>query len=290
VAPAARPRRARRPRNAALPIADRSTIRRGAAAVVRSFADHDLLTYSSAIAFQVVYAAVPIALVALATLGLVGGQSLYTHHLADTLRHALAPDAFRVVDRSARRAMSTERLWWATLGLGVTLWAVGAAIRSMMAALNAIYGTDETRSWLRRFAVSIGAGVLVTLCVCGAIMSVLAGRLLGGGSLGPLVAVGRWVLALALLALANALVIRLVPSTKRPAHWVSIGSGLAIVCWLVATIGFATWVSFVPYASVYGALATVVLILMYFHIATIGFLVGVVVDSVLREEVSGRRS
>lgn len=250
-----------------------------------------MLTYSSAIAFQVLYAAVPIALVALAALGVFGAESLYTDHMAPTVQHAVAPDVFAIVDRTARRAMSTERIWWATLGLLVTLWAVGAAIRSMMGAFNGVYGTEETRSWLRRLAVSFGAGTLVTFAVCAALLTFLGGRLVhADGAAAVAVTIARWATALLFLALANAVLIRLVPSTKRPVHWVTIGSALSIVCWVVATLGFAAWVTFVPYSSVYGALATVVLLLMYFHVASIAFLLGVVVDSVLRDEVTARRA
>jgi membrane protein len=256
---------------------------------VRTFAQHDLLTYSSAIAFQVLYAALPVALVTIAGLGLVGGQSLYTQHVADTLRSTLSPDAFTLVDRTARNAMSSHRAFWLTTGLLVTLWAAGAAIRSMMNALNATYGTSETRTWRRRLLLSIGVGAVETMLVAAALLAVLGGRLVHAGSLEPLLRFLRWGIALALLGLGNALVIRVVPSTNRPAGWVSIGSVLSVLCWLVATLAFGAWVSFVPYSSVYGALATIVLLLMYFHVAAIAFLLGVVVDSVLRDEV-GRRT
>ena len=46
--------------------------------------------------------------------------------------------------------MAFKRHVWATLGFLVTLWGVGAALRSMMNPLNGIYGIRETRSWLRR--------------------------------------------------------------------------------------------------------------------------------------------
>jgi membrane protein len=266
-------------------------VRRVVRAVPKTFARHDLLTYSSAIAFQVLYAALPIALVGLAALGLLGGKSLYTQHIADTLRSDLSPDAFRIVDRTARNAMTSHRGFWLTTGLIVTLWAAGAAVRSMMTALNAIYGTRESRSWRRRLALSIGVGTLAAFCVGAALLSVLGGRLIHAhGLVGALVGLLRWGIALGLLALANAIVIRVVPAKKRPAQWVSVGSGLSILCWLVATLAFGAWVSVVPYSSVYSALATVVLLLMYFHIAAVAFLLGVVVDSALRETVGARRS
>ena len=119
--------------------------------IAASFADYDLLTYSSAIAFQVLYVVVPLGLLALAGLGLVGEQSLYTDHIAPTLR--ARPLARRVRDRESHRAARR----WTQSGSGgptavssSTLWGAGAALRSMMTPLNAIYGARETRSWLER--------------------------------------------------------------------------------------------------------------------------------------------
>jgi YihY family inner membrane protein len=80
--------------------------------------------------------------------------------------------------------------------------------------------------------------------------------------------------------------LRVVPAKHRPIQWVSLGSALSVVCWIVATVGFAAYVSTVSYSSFYGALAAVVLLLIYVHVSTIAFLLGVTVDSLLREEVS----
>jgi membrane protein len=229
---------------------------------------------------------VPVALVALAAMGLFGAESLYTAHIAHTLQSALSPDAYAIANRTATKAMSSHRGWWLTIGLAVMLYGVGAALRSMMSPLNAVYGSAETRSWKRRFAISIGAGALVTALVGAAIVIVLGGRLVHAhGIVSVLLFLGRWAAAFLLLLGANAALIRFVPAKARPLHWVSLGSALSVICWAVASAGFAAYVSAVPYASFYGALATIVLLLMYFHVAAIAFLLGVVVDSAVRDEV-----
>ena len=228
----------------------------------------------------------PVALVALAAMGLFGVQSLYTAHIAHTLHGALSPDAYAIANRTATKAMSSHRGWWLTIGLLVTLYGVGSALRSMMSPLNAVYGAAETRSWKRRFAISVGAGALVTALVGTAIVIVLGGRLVHAhGILAAALFLGRWGAALLLLLGANAMLIRFVPASTRPLHWVSLGSALSVICWAVASAGFAAYVSAVPYATFYGALATIVLLLMYFHVAAIAFLLGVVVDSAVRDEV-----
>ena len=73
---------------------------------------------------------------------------------------------------------------------------------------------------------------------------------------------------------------------KRPPRWITIGSLLAAVCWIGATTGFGAYISTVSYSSFYGGLGSVILLLIYLHVSAIAFLLGVTVDSSLREEVS----
>jgi membrane protein len=264
--------------------------RRGIAAVAKEFADHDLLTYSSAISFQVLYAAIPLALLALAGMGLVGAQSVYTDHVAPTLHHALSHDAYAIANRTALHVMDRKRLWWGSLGLVVTLWGAGAALRSMMTPLNAVYDARETRSWLRRTATSIGAGALAIALVLAAVLVAMLSPLLErGGILDVPLAVGRWALTVVLLIAAIATLLFAVPAKRRPVEWISVGTALCTICWVVATLGFAAYISAVSYSSFYGAIAGLVLLLVYLHVSAIAFLLGVVVDSLLRDEVQSRR-
>jgi membrane protein len=266
-------------------------LRRLAGGVVEQFAKYDLLTYSSAIAFQVLYAVVPLAMLGLAAIGLVGQQALWSDHVADALRHRLSPQAFSIANRTAQHAMNHDRLAWLTIGSAVALYGVAASVRAMMTPLNDIYGAKETRSWTRRFLVSLGGAAIVMACVFGAIAVTLGGRLVQAHNvvLEVVVFLARWLAALALLLLANAALLWIVPVRKRPVRWVSIGSALATVCWIGATLGFGAYISAVSYSSFYGAFAGIVLLLIYLHVSAIAFLLGVTVDAELRA-VSRSRS
>jgi membrane protein len=68
-------------------------------------------------------------------------------------------------------------------------------------------------------------------------------------------------------------------------RWISLGSALATICWVGGTLGFGAYISAISYSSFYGALAGIVLLLIYLHVSAIAFLLGVAVDSELREEV-----
>lgn len=268
----------------------RKRVKKAAAAIAEEFTRFDLLTYSSAISFQVLYVVIPLVMLGLAGLGIVGEQSLYTHHIAPALQRALSHDAYDIANRTAKKAIGPEKLWWATIGLLVALWGVGAALRSMMTPLNGIYGTDETRSWLHRLVVSIAGGFLVMVCVYAAILVVLGGRLIQAPALVAVpLFLGRWLLAIVFVLLAIATLIRIVPAKKRPVGWVSLGSALSAVCWIVASLGFTAYITTVSYSSFYGAFAAVILLLIYLHVSAIAFLLGVTVDSLLRDVVRTRR-
>jgi membrane protein len=238
----------------------------------------------------VLYAVVPLALVALAGLSLVGERSLYTHHIGPTLQAHLSSDAFGIANRTAVKVMAGRTLFWVTVGLGLALWGVGAALRSMMTPLNGIYDARETRSWSERMAVSLFGGLIVMVIVFTAAVVVLGGRLVHPHGI---VAVAffllRWLVALVFLLAAIALLIRLVPAKKRPVRWITIGSVLSAVSWIVATIGFGAYISTVSYSSYYGGLGSVILLLIYLHVSAIAFLLGVTVDSQLRDEVRDTR-
>jgi membrane protein len=229
---------------------------------------------------------VPLALVALAGLSVVGERSIYTQHIAPALRRHLSSDAFAIADRTATKVMEGHALFWMTIGLGITLWGVGAALRTMITPLNAIYGARETRSWARRLLISLEGGLVVIVCVYTAAIVVLGGRLVHPhGVAAAAFFLLRWLVALALLLSTIAVIIRLVPATKRPVRWITVGSVLSAVCWVVATLGFGAYISAVSYASFYGGLGSVILLLIYLHVSAIAFLLGVSVDSQLREEV-----
>jgi membrane protein len=248
------------------------------------FFKFDLLTYSSAIAFQILYAVVPLLLLALSGLGLFGLRSVYVAHIAPTLRHDLSHDSFAILNRTALRVMGSKRYWWASIGLAVTVWGVGSSLRAMMTPLNRVYRSRETRSYKERLLTSLAGGVLVMISLFAAIVLVLGGRLVHPPDvvLSILFFVGRWLVTLGLLLLTVATIIRVVPAKKRPIEWVSVGSIACSICWIVATLGFAAYISAVSYASFYGAFASIVLLLIYLHAAAVAFLIGVVVDAQLR--------
>jgi membrane protein len=259
-------------------------------ALLERYRDHDVLTYASAISFQTFFALIPLALFALGMLGTLHFQEVWQRHLAPDVRTGLSPDAFRVVNDTVTQVLERRQLVWATLGALLAVWEVSGAVRAVMGILNRVYGTTEGRPFIRRYAVSIGLSAAVSVLILSAVGVVLLGPVAAqavlGRSAGVTVAafVGRWLVAVALLLLTVALLVRFAPDAERPWRWVSFGAAVSVGGWIGMSLIFGWYVRDVAdYASLFGNLATLIVMLEYLYLSTIAFLTGVLIDGLTRQ-------
>jgi membrane protein len=93
----------------------------------------------------------------------------------------------------------------------------------------------------------------------------------------------------ALLALAVGLLVHYAPGVRRPLPWVSFGTLLVIAGWVVMSIGFSVYLTQIAsYGSVFGHLATVIVLMAYLYAVAVVFLAGAQVDAVVRRETQLR--
>jgi membrane protein len=80
--------------------------------------------------------------------------------------------------------------------------------------------------------------------------------------------------------LAVALIYWLFPNVKKPLRFITPGAVLAVIVWIVASLGFSFYVAnFSSYSATYGALASVVVLLLYFFISAAILLLGAEIDA-----------
>jgi membrane protein len=248
-----------------------------------AFERNDLLTYASAISFKLFFAVIPLALFGLGLLGGSGLEGVWASDLAPRLREAVSPPAFRVIDDTVREVLSQRQLFWVTAGAALAIWEVSGAVRAVMGVLDRIYDVSEQRAFVRRMAVSIalGTAVIVLLLATAATLQVVP-RLIHEGALGVAVGIVRWPVALLLLWVTVTLVVGLAPAEERPAERVTFGSSLVVVAWLGSSAVFAWYLTNVAsYGSIFGALATIVVVLTYLYISSIVFVTGVQLDALV---------
>lgn len=245
------------------------------------FRDNNLLTYASAIAFQLLIATAAIAYLGVALLHPLGQTGAWRDHLAPAIRRDVPASWYEALDGSVRREMHSGSALALVFGLALAVWEVSGAVRAMMGALNRIYRARDTRGIVRRFGISIGLAVPILVLVFAALGVWFAGV---GASLGTAGVAFRFLIAAILCWCVIALIILVAPAKRQRWQWVSAGSVWIIVAWLAVSILYAIWIGqVVDLRRVEGALVVVVLTTGYLYASSLAFLIGAQLDQLIRQ-------
>lgn len=250
------------------------------------FNEHELLDRASAISFAVLKALVPLTLLGLAVLGAVGQRHVWKETVFPALRPHVQPATGRAIDAAVEKIFSTDSTGLIVFASIVALWYISGSVRGVMTATNCIYECEETRSWKVRYPLSLALAAAIAVCVVGSVLAVLAAPSLAThGALQVVVAIGRWVVAIVLLGLAVALLVRYAPVEARSTSWITGGSVLVILAWVAASLIFKLLVTDVlNFKTATGSLGVFLVLSGYVYTSSIIFLLGVEVDELLRED------
>ena len=252
------------------------------------FAKHELLDHASSIAFAVLKALVPLTLLGFALLGALGQEKVWRNTLAPGIKPELQPPTFHAIDAAVERIFSTSSAGLIAFASLLAAWYISGAVRGVMSGINTIYECEETRRWKARYAISIGLGLAIAVCVIGAALTVLAGpELARHGGLAVAVDIGRWLVAILLLLAALGLLVRFAPVEPRSGGWVTGGSLVVILAWVAASMIFKLFVTDVAnFKTATGSLTVFLVLSGYVYTSSIIFLVGVELDELLREDAT----
>jgi membrane protein len=252
---------------------------------VEAFRELSLITYASAIAFRALVALIPLTLLGLGLLGALGLEDVWRDSMAPAVRGRVIPEVFRALDSSVEKTFTSGKVGLIALAGALALWHLTMAMRVVSVALNRIHRAEESRTLGRRLATSIGLAVVTAVCLVASVLVLVAGPRVGSGAVGYVLATGRWAVAVALLAVSVALVVRYAPAEHPQPRWASAGSALIIGTWIVASLGFSWYVSSIAdFESAVGNLTVFLVLTAYVFTTSAIFLVGAQLDEVVRKE------
>jgi membrane protein len=259
---------------------------------MREFRRDNLPDWAAALTYYSVLSIFPGLLVLTSVLGLLGPSA--TTALVDNVRQ-LAPGPARDLLLNAiheLRGASHLAGPFAVAGLLTALWTASSYIGAFIRATNAIYDVQEGRPLRKtiplQLALTLAIMILFALCAIGVVatgtLAQRLGQLAGIGSTGVMIwNIAKWPVLAILVSLAFALLYWAAPNVRHPGfRWLTPGSALAVLLWVLASIGFGIYVAnFSSYNKIYGSLAGVIIFLIWLWISNLVVLLGAEFDAEL---------
>jgi membrane protein len=268
-------------------------VRRAGKHAIQDFLDHDMTTYAAALTYHVFLALFPFILVLLAALSFLRMPELFEWLIAQA-EALLASDAVAQVEQIVGEVQEQQHGGLLSLGILGALWAASAGMRSTMNALNQAYEVPDARPMWKRYGVSILYTLLLALLVILATAAMVLGPELVAsvaatfGMDQVVVGVWRWIrfpVGVVLAMLAISLLYYAAPNVRQPFRFVTPGSVLAVVLWILAVVGFTTYVkNFGQFSVAYGSIGAVIVLLLYLFISAMALLLGGELNAAIAQE------
>lgn len=248
---------------------------------------------AAGVAFYVFLSLFPGIIAVLLTYGLVVSAETLDRQSAQIVE-ALPADAASLITGQMQALAETSS---GSLGLGLlvavtlALYSASGGVTNLVTAINAMFGFTETRNFVQRklLALVLTIGAITFLVVTVTLVAVAPAAfnsLIDSPGMRLLAEAVRWTLLLGAVVLGVAALFRLAPDrgeVESPAL-LSRGVVVAAMMWAAVSVGFSLYVdNFGSYGKTYGALAGVVVLLLWLWAGLFAMLLGASIEA-LRED------
>jgi membrane protein len=254
-----------------------------------------VLSIAGGVSFFVLLAIFPAITAMVSAYGLFFSPSIITDNLS-LLNDVVPENVLSIVHEQASHIASNSGGALSigiVVGILVSLWSAMSGVKAMIDALNVIYEQKETRSFIRLNLIALGftlASIAAFLLIVGCIIVLpLILSFIGFGDLTQMLTrVARWPV-LVLVVLAGLAVLYRYGPDRRAARWqwVSVGSLLATVTWLIASFLFSWYLSkFANYNATYGSLGAAVGVMVWLWISATVMLLGAELNAEIEHQTA----
>src|SRR3954464_1633112 len=261
----------------------------------REFSDDKVTDWAAALTYYGVLSIFPMLLALVSLLGLFGQsatQPLLAH--LSTVAPGPAKDIVTNAITNLQKSQGSAGIMF-FVGLALALWSASGYVGAFMRASTDIWDVEEGRPAWKTIPLRVGVtGLLLVLLTISAMAVVLTGPL--AKSIGDIIGLGsaavtawdiaKWPVLILVVAFMIALLYYATPNVKHPKfQWVSPGSLMAVVVWIVASALFAFYVAnFGSYSKTYGALGGVIVFLTWLWITNNVILLGAEVNAEMERD------
>jgi membrane protein len=240
---------------------------------------------AAALTYYGVLSVFPALIALLSILGLVGRSA--TKPLVDSITKIVPGSAQHIFTNAIadlQRSRGGASIVF-VIGILLALWSASGYVSAFMRTTNAIYGVEENRPFWKLQPLRLGITiVLVGLLAISSVAVVVTGSV--ARQVGDVIGVGstavsawdiaKWPVLLLIVSFMITLLYWAAPNVKHPGFgWLVPGAVFALLAWILASLLFALYVAgFSSYNKTYGALAGVVVFLIWLWITNVALLIG----------------
>ncbi len=246
---------------------------------------------AAGLTYYAVLSLFPGLLVVMSLIGVFGEGEATTRELLELVERIGQEDAVDQLREPIRQMTETNAAGIAlVISLAAALWTASGYVGAFGRAMNKIYEVDEGRPFWKLRPINLAITVVTVLLAA----MVLLGLVVTGPfaeELGETIGVGdtavtvwnivKWPIMVLVVVLLVAVLYYATPNVRQPKfRWISVGAGLAILVWILASLAFGFYVAnFSSYNKTYGSLAGVIVFLLWLWLTNLALLFGAEVDA-----------
>ncbi|MCU1532783.1 MAG: ribonuclease [Arthrobacter sp.] len=258
---------------------------------LREFSKDQCPDLAAALTYYAIFSLFPAILALVSLLGIFGQAEKTTAALLDIVQ-GIAPGSATEMIRGPIQEITSSQAAGFTLviGLATALWSASGYVGAFGRAMNRIYEIDEGRGFVKLRGTMLGVTLLsvvivallaAMLVVSGPVAEAVGGALGVGGVFLTVWNIAKWPVIVALVIVVIAVLYYATPNVKQPKfRWMSIGSFIALLAFVLASLGFGFYVAnFGNYNKTYGAIGGVIVMLLWLWILNMSLLFGAEFDA-----------
>jgi membrane protein len=260
--------------------------------VFAGFRDDNVTDWAAALTYYAVLSLFPAFIAMISILGLVVDPATITRVVTDVVAQLGPADAVNTFKEPIEQISSNRStaLFGLIFGVAVALWTASNYVGAFMRASNAVYDREEGRPFWKLkplqlvvtlILVLMAALVVLSLIVTGPVAQAIGDAVGLGDAAVTAWNIAKWPVLLVVVMLMLAILYWSAPNAKPAGfRWISPGSVVAVLVWIAASVAFAFYVAnFGSYNKTYGALAGVIVFLVWMWITNIAVLLGAEINA-----------
>jgi membrane protein len=263
--------------------------------------DH-VMAFAGNLTYKALFAIFPFFTFLLSLLGIFNADSL-VNTMVDKLSGVVPKSATTFIEGQLLSITQSQAesafTFGAIISIALALWGVSGAFRSVMEAMNVMYEVEEDRPFWKVYGLSIFMSLAVVVLLLGALVLVVFGESIGvivadlvglGSVFATVWSILQWPVVACVVLVALALIYYFAPAAQQRFRWISPGSILAFVFWLIFSLLFSLYASTFggnSYNETYGSLAGVIVLMLYVYYSALIMLVGAEMNQVIEWHIPG---